>query len=377
MRLFSTALFALLISFSTYAQIPSGYYNKAQGLTGSELKDSLYQIIKGHTTFPYTSSSTDVWDILQVTDQDPNNSQNVLLLYTGRSEPKSNMASGANASNQNYWNREHVWAKSHGGFNNSSTPGTDVHHLRPTDQSVNADRGNLDFDNGGTTHPEATGCKYDSDSWEPRDAVKGDVARMIFYMATRYEGENGEPDLEVNDLTGNGFIPFHGKLTTLVQWHNQDTVDAFERNRNNVIYNSYQGNRNPYIDHPEYVTYIFDSNYVANPVKPEPTNHVTNFRRLHNLSITWTDAQGTAAPDGYVVKISEVGFSAITPPTDGTVETTTATTKVVAQGVESCLFTGLEGGTTYYFKIFPFKGSGNQINYKTTGQVPQLTKTTP
>ena len=80
-------------------------------------------------------------------------------------------------------------------FGDSPPCGTDLHHMKPEDASVNSDRGNKDFDNGGVQHPEATGCYYDSDSWEPRDAVKGDVARMIFYMEVRYEGDNGEPDL--------------------------------------------------------------------------------------------------------------------------------------------------------------------------------------
>ena len=71
--------------------------------------------------------------------------------------------------------------------NESDTAYTDVHHIRPTDESVNSSRGTKDFDNGGSAHSEATDCNYDSDSWEPRDAVKGDVARMMFYMEVRYD----------------------------------------------------------------------------------------------------------------------------------------------------------------------------------------------
>ena len=78
-----------------------------------------------------------------------------------------------NGSGVDNWNREHVWAKSHGNFGTTAGAGTDLHHLRATDVSVNSSRGNLDFDNGGVNHSEATECKYDSDSWEPRDSVKG------------------------------------------------------------------------------------------------------------------------------------------------------------------------------------------------------------
>ena len=110
----------------------------------------------------------------------------------------------------------------------------------------------------GNPVPNAPGCFYDADSWEPRDAVKGDIARMIFYMATRYHGENGEPNLTVVDYvnTSPNNEPLYGKLSTLLQWNAQDPVDAYEINRNNNVY-YYQHNRNPYIDHPEWVTAIW------------------------------------------------------------------------------------------------------------------------
>ena len=241
----------LSISFSTFAQIPAGYYDSAAGLNETALKNALHNIIDNHTEYSYD----DLRDfILENTDEDPNNSNNIILLYTGRSQAKSTFGGGAND-----WNREHTWAKSHGDFGETPPEGTDAHHLRPTDASVNSSRGNKDFDNGGSQHSEATGCYSDGDSWEPRDAVKGDVARMILYMAVRYEGDNGEHDLEVVDYVNsspNG-EPYHGKLSTLLAWNNADPVDAFEENRNNVIY-GYQNNRNPFVDHPEYADLIWD-----------------------------------------------------------------------------------------------------------------------
>ncbi len=252
--IFITFLFAISYLF---AQIPNGYYDSAQGLSGDQLKAALHNIIKNHTEYSYNT----VWDILQETDEDPNNHNNVILLYTGWSYPKSNH--GGSASQ---WNREHVWAKSHGNFGTSIGPGTDAHHLRPTDVTVNSRRGSLDFDNGGSEYIDgdgATGCYVDNNSWEPRDAVKGDVARMIFYMAVRYEGGNGEPDLEVVDYVNSSphGEPYMGKLSTLIQWNDQDPPDDFERNRNDIIYYDWQHNRNPFIDHPEYVDAIWgDSN---------------------------------------------------------------------------------------------------------------------
>ena len=227
----------------------ASYYQSAEGKTGTTLKRALHDIIDDHTELSYAN----VWDALRQTDEDPANPNHVILLYTGRSQAKT-----ANGSGADDWNREHVWAKSHGDFGTSMGPGTDLHHLRPTDASVNSTRSNLDFDIGGKEHSEARGNYYDADSWEPRDGVKGDVARMLFYMAVRYEGDNGEVDLELNNQVNNGSNPYFGKLNVLLQWNEQDPVDDFERNRNEVIYQDYQHNRNPFIDHPEWASAIWE-----------------------------------------------------------------------------------------------------------------------
>jgi endonuclease I len=249
--------FSIFISLSLFGQIPPGYYDDAAGLTGDELKTALHNIIDNHQEYSYN----DLRDfILKDTDEDPNNSDNVILLYTGRSQNKNTFG-----GNPDEWNREHVWAKSHGDFGNVPPCGTDAHHIRPTDVSVNGDRGNKDFDNGGQEHSEAQGNYYTEYTWEPRDAVKGDVARMIFYMSFRYEGDAGEPDLEVVDYVNTAPEPEHGKFSTLYEWHQQDPPDAFEINRNNVIY-SYQQNRNPFIDHPEYLILIYDPTNAVNDI---------------------------------------------------------------------------------------------------------------
>jgi uncharacterized protein len=224
----------------------STYYANANGLTGAALKSALHNIIKVQTKITYDQAR----EALKDTDEDPNNPNNVILLYKGTSQAKSTFGGGAND-----WNREHVWAQSHGNFGTSVGPGTDIHHLKPTDASVNSSRGNKDFDNGGTFHSECTQCKFDGDSWEAPDRVKGDIARMLMYMDVRYEG-NGEINLELVDYTGTSGAK-HGKLSTLLQWHLQDPVDEFEIRRNNVIYEKYQGNRNPFIDHPEWAAMIF------------------------------------------------------------------------------------------------------------------------
>ncbi|WP_242530594.1 endonuclease [Nocardioides aromaticivorans] len=231
----------------TDPSIPAGYYDPAAGKSGAALATALHGIIDGHTTLTYAQ----VWEALKVTDADPNNSSNVIEFYSGRSIAKT-----TNGGDPDDWNREHTWPQSHGGFGTSNGPGTDLHHLRPEDVTVNSTRGNKDFDNGGSAVAQCPDCFSDADSFEPRDSVKGDVARGLMYVAVRYEGGDGFADLELNDSI-NGSTAYLGKISVLLAWHAADPVSAAERARNNLIYGSYQGNRNPFIDHPEYAESIW------------------------------------------------------------------------------------------------------------------------
>ncbi|MNW28060.1 Extracellular ribonuclease precursor [compost metagenome] len=228
------------------------YYRSAIGKTGTELKKALHNIISEQTVLNYDQTK----DALADSDEDPSNPNNVLLLYAGRSVSK-NPSIG-------HWNREHVWAQSHGDFGRSRGIGSDLHNLRTEDIVVNSDRGRLDFDITETNTPnenkypeeKAPDTYKDRDSWEPRDEVKGDVARIILYMDTRYELSD-RMDLKAVDQTVSNHSPEHGKLSTLLKWHEEDPVDEFEKRRNNIIYERYQHNRNPFIDHPEWVNKIW------------------------------------------------------------------------------------------------------------------------
>lgn len=268
-------VFFLLLTSVGFAQIPAGYYDSAQGLEGDALKQALYDIIKNHTEKSYG----DARYILDETDRDPNNSANVRVIYS----PHSVSGTWDNGVS---WNREHVWSKSRGMTdpdNNDYGPSTDLHNLRACVPDVNTDKSNRWFAECSTKHYYDgvwTGSYYagatQSSSqfyWKPRDEDKGDVARIMFYMATRYEGESGEPDLELLNYipTNNSTTePIYALYEDLLQWHKDDPVDDFERNRNNVIY-SYQNNRNPYIDHPEWAESAFQSTADLNNRKKEPT----------------------------------------------------------------------------------------------------------
>ncbi|MFK7951574.1 MAG: endonuclease [Ekhidna sp.] len=242
----------LLILFSSKAQIPDGYYDGTADLKGQELKIRLHRIIRGHTVRSYSEFRD---TILPDLDEDPNNSDNIILFYKNNSIPKSDFA-----VNGDSWNREHTWPSSHGFPNTSDTTYTDAHNLRPSDASVNSSKSNKDFGDLENTSEniqgEAPDTYTNSDLWEPRDEIKGDVARILFYMSTRYENE--QLDLELVDRISFSGDPELGVLFTLIRWHEQDPVDDTERARHEGVF-GYQGNRNPYVDHPEFVSDIFGS----------------------------------------------------------------------------------------------------------------------
>ena len=229
----------------------AAYYAPAQGLEGQALRAALHGVVRGHTRHSYSM----VWEILEEADEDPANPSNVIDFYTGRSIPKAQRDQGGNTPD--FWNREHLWAKSHGFPGESQHAFTDAHHLRAADKSVNGDRGNLDFDEGGQAHDECGACPFDADSWDPGPARRGDVARALLYMDLRYDGsDGGTPDLELVERTTSIGERHFGHLCTLLVWHEEDLVDDAERRRNDIVF-SWQGNRNPFVDHHEWVQSIW------------------------------------------------------------------------------------------------------------------------
>ncbi|MDR0363884.1 MAG: endonuclease [Bacteroidales bacterium] len=250
---------------------PVGYYNGVEGLYGEELKEKLNSIISEHYYYNRNSlgATSNVWFnnnnnaysnaklVFIESDADPEIPGNVIDLYRGESFDGNNYGS-ANGT----LNREHIWAKSHGAFPENSAMYCDYHNLRPSEAGINRKKSNLDFDEGGVEF-ENSGCHYTSNSWEPRDPVKGDVARIVFYMATRYLGASGEIKLEVVNSLNTYPQPKHGKLDALYAWNGRDLPDEFELNRNEVLH-KYQGNRNPYIDNPRWIEMIWGDRMSSN-----------------------------------------------------------------------------------------------------------------
>ncbi len=236
---------------------PSGYYNSLDQLTNLELRQALQDIIADPATVR-EHSYADVIDILKSADQNPLNSNEVWLLYTEQGRPKLDFQTSSN--NTNKWNREHTYPRSRGGFfsieedeiadgidlfwtTNADSlrhGNSDAHALRAADAVENSTRNNLHY--GQYNGPE-----------ENQNSFYGDVARSVLFMEIRYNGltvVNGFPE----DVTGE-----LGDLATLLDWHRNDPPDDFEMNRNNIVQN-WQFNRNPFIDQPDLVEYIWGAN---------------------------------------------------------------------------------------------------------------------
>lgn len=270
----------------------TGYYARVNTSSASQLRCSLHATIRGHTAYPYSGGTTNAWTILEIADEDPNNSGRILDAYRNRSFAKVTDRAGSGSGLK--YNREHTWPNSLG-FSSSTgnlglphSPYTDTHMLYLTDSAYNSDRGNKPYANcsqssgcservtevnngqggGSGTYPGNSNWVKTPDgnggSFEVWGKRKGDMARAIMYMAIRYEGGThpttgqSEPDLELTDnrsqiVITSGSPAYMGLLSTLIAWHQADPPDAAERARNEVIY-SFQGNRNPFIDHPEWGT---------------------------------------------------------------------------------------------------------------------------
>lgn len=223
-------------SFDTQDSTYTGtYYNNANlNLVDNALLKELRTLITN--THSHKTTYDQLKTYMKKSDVSLTNSSKVVLIYS-----RYEVSNEWDPSNS--WNREHVWPKSNAWYNESGG-GSDLHHLRPEDNRVNSTRNNLPFGevNGGTeaklTDGRGSNCYYGGGYFEPQDAAKGDTARIIFYLLTRYSEADSYSITKVAQ-----------SMEMLLRWHNLDPVDEWEINRNEVTFD-YQGNRNPFIDHP-------------------------------------------------------------------------------------------------------------------------------
>jgi hypothetical protein len=230
--------------------------------TRAEVRDRVW----GHTAIPYTSSSTDVWDVLKLSDRDPANPTRVRLVYSGAAvlpgAPGQEYAAG--------WSREHLYPQSLGGFHSSSSdvPALDLHGMRPANTTCNSVRSNLLYGVVSQRPISRPDCQLNCAAGvcEPPDREKGRIARAIFYMVTRYDGHNDTRDTPGAASWNN--LTVHGVATSeamLVAWSEAFPPDAFEVQRDTVIA-SYQGHSNPFVTAPEMARCLF----AAAPAVPRP-----------------------------------------------------------------------------------------------------------
>jgi endonuclease I len=302
----------------------------------------------------------------------------------------TNQCGTANSEGDCY-SREHVLPNSWwGGLDDDTHPQfSDLHQLFPSDQYVNNFKSAHPIGQVGTaTFTSTNGSKVGSCSFpgytgivfEPINEYKGDFARAYLYSATRYMDVMKSwvisyPNTEAKyifDTATNNYKQWF--IDMLLSWHHTDAVSTKEINRNNAVYyNTLQHNRNPYVDHPGYVDSVWNPQLIT--LLPEPTNHAADFS-AHNLLLEWTDATGSNLPEGYLICMDSIGFSNIAPPVDGIPVTENRNNKFVPFGAQQVWFNRLTPNTTYYFKMFPYIGSGDAINYKTDGDIPMSSKTT-
>ena len=350
MKQFYSTLFLLSLSLATaLAQAPAGYYDTAIG-SGYTLKTQLKEIIDanndglateyestdngyGGLYTTYLTSDKDFYfenngSLLDMYSENPSGMDSYEYFYD--STPSQQDPGSGGTVEGEYYNREHIIPQSV--FSSGYPMKSDAHFVVPSDKYVNAQRGNLPFGVVQTPNYTSTnGSKrgnnlnsgysagYSLDVFEPIDEFKGDIARMYFYFATRYEDNisgfnsydmfNGTND-QVFDITF---------LNILYQWHTQDPVSTREIDRNNAIFNS-QNNRNPFIDNPSYVENIWSSllsvkgfskeefQIYPNPVK----NNILNVRTTKNVNYIIYDVLGKKVLSGNLsANNNKINISAI------------------------------------------------------------------
>jgi endonuclease I len=355
----------LFIAGLAYSQIPSNYYDSANGLSGYALKTQLKNIVtSGHT---YNASSYDnLFTAYASTDRDYyyENDGSLLDIYSENptgSETSYNIPNdecGGNITGEGQcYNREHLFPQ--GFFNNSDALPmvSDIHTVVPTDGFVNNGRSNYPFGIVSNTNTSyANGSKwgtgnnygYTNRVFEPIDEFKGDIARAMLYFAVRYEDNWNDSGWEAPDASP--YNPLNGTsdqfyetwfINAMLDWHAADPVSQRELDRNDEAYN-FQGNANPFVNHPEYAALIW--NPVPDTQAPsDPINLVTSNPTDNSINLSWTASTDNVSVTSYDIYQGGVNLY------------NTVTTSFVV--------TGLSANTNYCFTVRANDGSGNTSGF--------------
>jgi endonuclease I len=379
MKHFYTLLF-IIITSASFAQIPADYYDSANGLTGFTLKTELHNIISnGHITRTYdqlydgvgiTGSQGYIDTHSDVAVSSGNNYENdgtILDFYsenpadndgnpatpTPNNDPYNfthgNNQCGNQSAEGDCYNREHLVPQS--SFGSAYPMYSDINCVVPTDGRVNNFRGSLPFGNVATANwTSMNGSKrgssamvgYSGDVFEPIDEFKGDIARALLYFATRYEDTvDGYTSFDMFNGT-NDQVFFPWAIDVLLDWSNNvDPVDQRERDRNEAVY-KFQGNANPFVDHPEYANMIWDP--TPDTESPaDPTNLVASNPTDNSMDLTWTASTDNIGVTGYDVFVN------------GSYNATSSNT--------SYTVSGLTANTNYCFTVKAKDAAGNTSGF--------------
>lgn len=344
-------LLAVLTASITLAAIPAGYYDDAAGLSGTSLRQALHNIIDGHTEKSYDQ----VWDAFPTTDLRPIGTYGadyIWCMYTHQELYYDDDQQG-NLTMDQYitYNREHSWPKS---WANETYPMyTDLYHLYPTQSNSNTNRSNLPYGevetatyttaNGTQKGDARAGLGYVGTVFEPIDEYKGDLARTYFYMTTRYYTEDAGWDssgmtvkCELRDWA----------LDMLLDWHSNDPVSQKELDRIEAVY-AIQENRNPFIDHPEYVDSIWNAASVSITA---PAAQAASSIETDRFTANWTSV---ATATGYKLYVSEQADFASYISSYGPKDVENNLSEVVSS---------LSSSRTYYYRVRSYKVSSESSN---------------
>jgi endonuclease I len=381
--------------------IPANYYVTVNTQTGASLKTILYTKILGHTDIPYGSGTTCtncVWGAFQTTDVQPNGK--VWDIYSTRFDQASPYEytmranqCGTYSIEGDCYNREHSFPKSW--FNDALPMHDDLFHLLASDGKVNGLRNNYPYGNvssatntslyGGKLGTGTNNYGYTSTVFEPIDEYKGDFARGYFYMATRYENiiagwfTNTGASAVLDGTSFPCFTPWQQSL--LLEWNNLDPVSDKEIKRNNAIF-ALQGNRNPFIDSPQFAQRIWGGSIQAKPTIAASNLTITNNSNT-NITLNWKSGNGNRR-----LVIIKAGSAVNAFPLDSNYYAADANVNVAPQlgsgnvivynGTGSSVtLNNLVQGTTYHYAVIEYNGWYSTSNYQTTGILTSNSTTLP
>jgi len=357
--------FCLLYLFTywgVYSQIPTGYYDAAVG-TGYTLKSQLHTIIDGHNRQSYSA----VWTFAESNDLDIyyENDNTILDIYSENPsgvDPYNFLPGSNRCGNQSQegdcYNREHSFPSSWFGGSTSSDMYTDIHHLFPTDGRVNNFRGNLPYGevgsvdntflNGSLRGSARSGLGYTGTVFEPIDEFKGDLARAYFYMATRYEDVLSSWSSDMLDGSADQVFETWA-LDMLMAWHENDPVSQKELDRNDDAYD-HQGNRNPFVDHPEWVDGIWGNGTTATMNTSETSFDFGTVEAGQSSEIVSYTVSGMDLTDDILVSVS--------PPFELSLDQTSWNTSVTISDASA----NSSSNNTVYVRFSPTVSNGQSYN---------------